>query len=152
MRTVNVHTATALHSYLLVHTVNAHTAEHSSNSHSWSTTHFLMYFVVQSSWPAGQYAAAVVAVHLAFALLEKQRLENFEERGEVSPSGPPAWQSCTPQLQLLPPLAWAWPPLPTPRHSQQSPPPPFLPYPRCIPHQPGSCPQSHICLALALCS
>jgi len=26
----------------------------------------------------------VVAVHLAFALLEKQRLENFEEKGEVS--------------------------------------------------------------------
>lgn len=38
---------------------------------------------LQSSWPAGQYAAAVVTVHLAFALLEKQRLENFEERGEV---------------------------------------------------------------------
>ncbi len=38
---------------------------------------------MQGNWPAGQYAAAVVAVHLAFALLEKQRLENFEEKGEV---------------------------------------------------------------------
>ena len=40
--------------------------------------------VLQSSWPTGQYAAAVVAVHLTFALLEKQRLENFEQKGEVS--------------------------------------------------------------------
>ena len=40
--------------------------------------------VLQSSWPAGQYAAAVVTVHVVFALLEKQRLENFEEKGEVS--------------------------------------------------------------------
>ena len=39
---------------------------------------------LQSSWPAGQYAAAVVAIHVVFALLEKQRLENFEEKGEVS--------------------------------------------------------------------
>ncbi|KAL3139367.1 Photosystem I chlorophyll a/b-binding protein 5, chloroplastic [Trebouxia sp. C0009 RCD-2024] len=40
-----------------------------------------------SSWPAAQYAAAVVTVHLAFALLEKQRLENFEERGEAGHFG-----------------------------------------------------------------
>ena len=39
--------------------------------------------VLQSNWPAAQYAAAVVTVHLAFALLEKQRLQNFAERGEV---------------------------------------------------------------------
>jgi hypothetical protein len=41
---------------------------------------------MQGSWPAGQYAVAVVAVHVAFALLEKRRLENFEEKGEVSQS------------------------------------------------------------------
>lgn len=40
-----------------------------------------------SSWPAGQYAAVVVAVHLAFALVEKQRLENFEEKGEAGHFG-----------------------------------------------------------------
>lgn len=48
-----------------------------------STADGLLHCALQSSWPAGQYAAAVVTVHLAFALLEKQRLENFEERGEV---------------------------------------------------------------------
>jgi hypothetical protein len=40
-----------------------------------------------NSWPVGQYAAAVVAVHVAFALLEKRRLENFEEKGEAGHFG-----------------------------------------------------------------
>lgn len=48
-----------------------------------TTADGLLHCALQSSWPAGQYAAAVVTVHLAFALLEKQRLENFEEKGEV---------------------------------------------------------------------
>ena len=48
-----------------------------------SSADALSHCALQSSWPAGQYAAAVVTVHLVFALLEKQRLENFEERGEV---------------------------------------------------------------------
>lgn len=51
-----------------------------------ATAEALLCLCLQSSWPAAQYAAAVVTVHLAFALLEKQRLENFEERGEVTTS------------------------------------------------------------------
>jgi hypothetical protein len=39
---------------------------------------------VQGKWPVGQYALAVVAIHFVFALLERQRLLNFEETGEVS--------------------------------------------------------------------
>lgn len=49
-------------------------------------TSSLLLCCLQSSWPVQQYAAAVVAVHLTFALLEKTRLENFEKTGEVNPT------------------------------------------------------------------
>jgi hypothetical protein len=38
-------------------------------------------------WPVGQYALAVVAIHFVFALLERQRLMNFEETGEAGHFG-----------------------------------------------------------------
>jgi hypothetical protein len=40
-----------------------------------------------SAWPARQFAVAVVAAHVAFALLEKKRIENFEEKGEAGHFG-----------------------------------------------------------------
>ena len=74
---------------------------------NWDTVLTSCDYCVQSNWPAGQYAAVVVAVHLAFALLEKQRLENFEEKGEVMSAQtclrafPTAKRSLQPSLQLL---------------------------------------------------
>ena len=40
--------------------------------------------VLQSSWSNGQFIVLVVLAHLIFALLEKNRIESFEEKGEVS--------------------------------------------------------------------
>lgn len=45
----------------------------------------------QANIPVATFAAGVVATHVVFALLEKKRLENWEEKGEVGYAGPP-WQ------------------------------------------------------------
>ena len=38
---------------------------------------------VQAAIPVTTFAAGVVAVHLVMALLEKKRIENWQEKGEV---------------------------------------------------------------------
>jgi hypothetical protein len=40
----------------------------------------------QAALPVGTYAAGVVITHFTFAALEKKRLENWQEKGEVSPA------------------------------------------------------------------
>lgn len=39
---------------------------------------------MQAAIPVTTFAAGVVAVHLVMALLEKKRIENWQEKGEVS--------------------------------------------------------------------
>ena len=39
---------------------------------------------LQGNFNPVRFAGGVVAFHTAFALLEKRRIENFEEKGEVS--------------------------------------------------------------------
>ena len=38
---------------------------------------------MQAAIPVTTFAAGVVAVHLVMALLEKKRIENWQEKGEV---------------------------------------------------------------------
>ena len=38
---------------------------------------------MQAAIPVTSFAAGVVAVHLVMALLEKKRIENWQEKGEV---------------------------------------------------------------------
>ena len=45
--------------------------------------------VPQAAIPVGTYVAGVVTTHVIFALLEKKRLENWQEKGEVSQSRTP---------------------------------------------------------------
>ncbi len=42
--------------------------------------------MLQAAIPVGTYVTGVVATHVTFALLEKKRLENWQEKGEVSPT------------------------------------------------------------------
>lgn len=39
--------------------------------------------MLQAAIPVGTYVTGVVATHVTFALLEKKRLENWQEKGEV---------------------------------------------------------------------
>ena len=48
------------------------------------TESYLLYaFCLQNNFDPLRFAGGVVAFHTAFALLEKRRIENYEEKGEV---------------------------------------------------------------------
>ena len=43
---------------------------------------------LQNNFDPLRFSGGVVAFHTAFALLEKRRIENYEEKGEVNPLAP----------------------------------------------------------------